>query len=76
MRYIIYSDDGWTALRVRDGRIILSDKRMTLFTRREAEKAAQQIEKGGRRTVRLPATRDEIAWAQGGRRLGSDWSPN
>ena len=71
--YIVWLDGGM-AYRRRDGRIEPSQKRMTMFSRREAVRIRDDRAKLGQNAVVRRATSSEVQWAQGGYRTGSDWN--
>lgn len=74
--YIVWIDDKQTAMREKDGRVVTSTERFSLFSRREAKDLKTKYEKQGNK-VTLRITRpEELQWLRGGFRTGSDWNAN
>jgi len=73
-QYVVYLGNHATALREKDGRVVPSTERFSIFSKKDAGKVKDQYEKqGGKVTLRV-ATDEEVQWLRGGFRTGSDWN--
>lgn len=74
--YIVWIDDKQTVMREKDGRVVASTERFSLFSRREAKDIKGQYEKQGNKVTLRIARPEELQWLRGGFRTGSDWNAN